>query len=172
MDLFYINIHEFKKTHNRFFLEKFQDIEIKSEKRFFEYTIGRYLVKKVGYEFYKIKDTEIIINNSRPEFKNSDIKFNLSHSKNFVVCVFDKNLCSVDIQFMKDINLSNFEHYFKRRFENKIEFYKFWTQKEAQIKFKSKPFYFYTEIFKKEYMLTICSANKIDKNSLLLHEIN
>lgn len=172
MNLFYINIDEFKKTHNKAFLEKYQDIEIKSEKRFFEYTIGRYLVKKVGYEFYKIENTEIIINNSKPEFKNSDIKFNLSHSKNFVVCVFDKNLCSVDIQFMKDVNLSDFEHYFKRSFENKIEFYKFWTQKEAQIKLNSKTYYFYTEIFKKEYMLTIGSANKIEKENIKYKKID
>ena len=61
MDIFYIDVEEFTKTHDRIFLENFSDGKsFKTEKRFLEYTIGRYLVKKVLKDFFAIDDDIVL----------------------------------------------------------------------------------------------------------------
>ena len=54
MKIFYIEIDKFKNTHNIDFLASYADRKFKTDKRFYEYTIGRYLVKTVAQQYYNI----------------------------------------------------------------------------------------------------------------------
>ena len=59
MNIFYINTEEFKKHHKKDELSIYADIELKTDKRFWEHTIGRYLIKtvakKLSLVYYKLK---------------------------------------------------------------------------------------------------------------------
>ena len=161
MKVFYIDIKKAKKNIGREILEKFADIELKTEKRFWEYTLGRYLVKTVAKNFYN-SDDDIIINPSgKPEFKKGGIYFSISHSKNLVAACFDEKPCGIDIEFMKKRNLGKISKYYGQKFETQEDFYKFWTKNEAEYKLGEKAKY--SESFKiKDYYLTVTLYNKLN----------
>ena len=169
MEIYYIDIDEFKKHKGRGFLEPYNDIKIKNEKRFFEYTIGRYLVKTIAKDIYNLNNTDIVINDKgKPVFKEGQLCFNISHSKNMVVACFDKNPVGIDIEFIKNKDLAKFSNYFKRDFKDLEDFYKFWTYKEAIYKLgdnaKSTDFFKY----KNKYYITVASS----KNTKIPYPIN
>lgn len=165
MNIFYIDIEEFKNTHNKEFLLKYTDREFKSEKRFFEYAIGRYLIKNVAQNIYKIQNTTIVTNsNGKPKFANSDLHFSLSHSKKFVVACFDTNDCGIDLEFIKERDFEKLSQHYDKHFRNADEFYKFWTLKEASYKQNTPVKDYYTQIFKDEYYLTVTSEKIFDKS--------
>ena len=158
MDIFYIDTENFKSTHKKDFLEQFADIELKTEKRFYEYTIGRYLVKSVGEKVFGLSNTEIIKNKEgKPIFKNADIHFNISHSKGYVVAVFDNFPCGIDIEYIKPRDLGKLSKYYNREFTSLTNFYEFWTQKEATYKLGITNGKTYTTLFKETYSLTVAS---------------
>lgn len=83
-------------------------------------------------------------NSGKPYLKDyRDVFFNISHSKNAVVCAVSDKKVGVDVQYMKDVN---FKYIIKRCFsekekikisnsiDKKNEFYNIWTQKESFIK--------------------------------------
>ena len=163
MKVFYINIDEFKTLYPKDFLTPFADIGIKTEKRFFEYTLGRYLVTKIAKEKFNFENPEIITDNKgKPFFKNSELHFSISHSKNMVGVVMDKAPCGIDIEFEKPRNLKKLSKYFNQKFETLEDFYKFWTFKEAVYKINDK---IYDKYFSKfgDYYITIVSNHKIDE---------
>ena len=163
MEAYYIYIDEFKKTHTKDFLNSYADIKLNLEKRFFEYTIGRYLVKTVAKQKYEIEDTEIILNEkSKPIFKNADLYFNISHSKNIVIACFDKNPCGIDIEYMKTRDLPKFSNYYSQKFNTQEDFYKFWTYKEASYKLQEEVCGKYITKFQDDYYLAIVSNQKFD----------
>jgi len=164
LEIFYINIEEFKKNCNKTILERYIDIEIKNEKRFFEYGIGRFLVKNVAKEKYNIKDAEIILDNNKPIFKNANLYFNISHSKNIVIACFNDSPCGIDIEFIKEKDLDSFSKYFKQNFKTQEDFYKFWTYKEASYKLGCEVKDSYFGKFENNYYLTVVS-NKLFSNS-------
>lgn len=171
MDIFYIDIEKFKYTHGKNFLEEYADIELKTEKRFFEYTIGRYLIKSVGEKIYKLSDTEIIKDkNGKPMFKNTDLFFNISHSKNYIVAVFDNSPCGIDIELIKPRDLEKLSKYYHRDFNSIEKFYEFWTQKEAEYKLGTTPKGQYTSKFKENYIITVTSNNKLDSITVKEYE--
>ena len=165
MNIFYINIEEFKNTHGRDFLLLYTDREFKSEKRFFEYTIGRYLINNVAQKIYKIDNAEIITeDNGKPKFAHSDLYFSLSHSKNYAVACFDENECGIDIEFIKERDFKKLSQHYGCNFKNSDDFYKFWTLKEASYKQNSTVNDYYTTVFKDDYYLTITSEKVFDKS--------
>ena len=92
------------------------------------------------YDFTVIQDR-----GKKPYFKDSDIKFNISHSENFWVCVIGKEEAGIDVQAIKDSDYEKLsERYFtdnEKKFvkENKREgFFSIWTRKEAYCKFYGK----------------------------------
>ena len=86
MDIYYSYISKLKRQYDKNFFIKYADIELKTEKRFYEYTIGRYIVKNTAEKFYNTADTSICINdNGKPEFSNADLNFSISHSKDIVM---------------------------------------------------------------------------------------
>ena len=163
MEVFYINVEKFKKCHNKDFLIPYADTKLNIEKRFWEYTIGRYLVKTVAKERYNIKDVEIVLDKHlKPVFKNANLFFNISHSKNIVIACFDKNPCGIDIEYIKKRDLSKLSNYFNQTFGSLEEFYKFWTYKEASYKLQEKVYDSYFSKFQNNYCLTVVSNQKID----------
>ena len=165
MNIFYINIDEFKNTHDKDFLLQYADREFKSEKRFFEYTIGRYLINNVAQKIYKIDNAKIVTEtNGKPKFAHSDLHFSLSHSKNYAVACFDENECGIDIEFIKERDFKKLSQHYEQNFKNAGEFYKFWTLKEASYKQNSAVNDYCTTIFKENYYLTITSEKVFDKS--------
>ena len=88
MQVFYIEIEKFKKNYEKDFLLKFADTELKTEKRFYEYTIGRFLVKSVAEQHYNISDEIIMTQTGKPVFKNGGLNFSISHSIDIVIVHF------------------------------------------------------------------------------------
>ncbi|PIF04385.1 MAG: hypothetical protein CSA86_02065 [Arcobacter sp.] len=90
-----------------------------------------------------IDKKDIIIEKSlrgKPFLKNSkNIDFNITHSGHWVACAIDVNDVGIDIEYMKDINLTDFEEILTTKeisyINNKQEnFYQIWTLKESYIK--------------------------------------
>ncbi len=168
MKIFYIDIEKFKKTHSDDFLKSYCDIKTNNEKRFLEYSTGRFLVKSIAKEFYNISDPKIILNgNGKPEFKDADLHFNISHSKNIVIACFDNAHCAIDIEFIKNRDLNKLSKFFKKDFKTQKDFYKFWTYKEAEYKLGKKIQHYYCQEFLCDYYLTVASENNISKSSVL-----
>lgn len=163
MKVFYINIENFKKHIDKSILCEYADISINAEKRFYEYTIGRYLIKSAAKKIYDIDDEIIINKNGKPQFKNNEIYFSLSHSKNIEIVCFYKAPCGIDIEFMKNRNLEKVSEYFGQKFDTLEDFYKFWTAEEAEYKIGEKAFQIYSCRLK-NYWLSIASNKKFDDN--------
>jgi len=84
---------------------------------------------------------------NKPFLIDSDIKFNISHAGEVVVCaVSDSNDVGIDIEIINDINIEDFESQMtikERNFimdgeDSKKAFFDYWTQKEAVIKANGK----------------------------------
>ncbi len=161
MDIFYSRISKIKKLYDKAFLQKYADIELKNEKRFYEYTIGRFLTKNAAKNYYKAEYTDIIINdNGKPVFKNSDLYFSISHSNDIVIVCFDKFPVGLDLEYIKPRNLVKLSAYFKKQFNSLDDFYKFWTLKEAAYKLGVPPLYIYSGIFSEKYYLSVASEQQ------------
>jgi len=90
-----------------------------------------------------IDKKDIIIEKSpmgKPFLKNSkNIDFNITHSGNWVACAIDTNNIGIDIEQIKDINLTDFEEILSTEETDYINgsqenFYQIWTLKESYIK--------------------------------------
>lgn len=161
MEIFFIKKEEFLNKNGIDFIEPFVDKDFKSGKRRVEYGLGRFILNFALKNFYKIKDFEIEIKDEKPVLKNGEIHFSISHSKNLVMAVFGAKNAGLDVEFIKDRNFEAFSNYFGHEFQNKEDFYSFWTQKEAKFKLKEEPEELLTFKFLNDYMVSIASAVKI-----------
>lgn len=160
MEIYYINSEEFLKSHDTDFLRRFTDgREFKSVKRFVQYSLGRYLVKSAAKKIYSMADTEIIVENDKPKFKNGGMFFSISHSGKYVAAAFDNVACGLDIEEMKPRDLEALSARYNKDFRNTEDFYKFWTEYEAEIKLQQKTQASYSCVFQDDLMLTAVSAN-------------
>lgn len=167
MQIFYIKKDEFQNLFDRNFARQYADIDFKSEKRFYEHAIGRYLLKTVAKDCYNLNDTEIItLENGKPVFKNSKLCFSLSHSKNIITACFSDYPCGIDTEFMKNRDLEKLSLFFRKTFKTSEDFYKFWTLKEAEYKIDGTVSGSYCTVFEKQYMLTVVSGREIDSISV------
>lgn len=169
MRIYYINLENFIKTHDTDFLKKYTDgREFKSVKRFTEYTTGRYLVKTVAKEIYGLENTEIIIENDKPKFKNGGLHFSISHSGEYIAAAFDEHECGLDIEKIKPRDLTALSKRYEREFETQKDFYEFWTEYEAFIKLQAEKICGkYTCVFQEDYVLTVVSTREITELSTL-----
>lgn len=80
---------------------------------------------------------------NKPSLKDSDIKFNISHSGEIVICaITNENEIGIDIEKIHDINIEDFKFQMMDDEWDKIAnaedvkpaFFKYWTQKESVIK--------------------------------------
>lgn len=163
MKIFYIDIDEFKTKTDKASLTSYADKEFKTEKRFYEHALGRYLVKNAAKDVFGITDTEIITNEKgKPYFKNAELHFSISHSDNIIIACFDKYPCGIDIERMKERNFDRFSEYYGEDFEGMYDFYRFWTLKEASYKLNAEPVGIYSKVFLDKYHLTVVSSNELD----------
>jgi len=105
----------------------------------------KYILSK--YYFMNFADIEIIRGqNGKPYIKNSDIKYSVSHKKDYIVAVFSHDEIGIDIEILTDKDYSGIvNRYFfedERKYiltpiselEKNKRFFEIWTKKEAYIK--------------------------------------
>ncbi len=109
------------------------------------YMIGRMLIIE-GFKLYGIDTNPLYwleYNAHGKPFIEGNIHFNISHSKEYVLCVFsDEFEMGIDIEKITNQSIKNLYEVFSSCEKNKIErssnqediFYKIWTRKEAVTK--------------------------------------
>lgn len=108
---------------------------------FFSKLLLRVMLKKEGVKNWKTIEIKKGANDK--PYINKDINFNISHSKNMILCVVDKNNIGVDIEEIKEVPKDIFDMIFHKNelehYKNmsKEQFYKIWTIKEAYSKYTS-----------------------------------
>ena len=157
MKIFYILLDN-KKT------EKLSRKELRNRQS----EIGRYIVDRIGKEIFSIKDTEIIIENSKPKYKNSNVHFSITHSNKIIAVAFDYYPVGIDIEYMKERDFKKLSEHYNINTYNKVEFYKKWTKLEAEIKLQSEIKQSYTTEIESDYIMTVVSSNPND----IIYEIN
>lgn len=165
MKLFFINSDTFLKNVDSGFPDEYlEGREFKCEKRRIEFALGRFLLKYVLKTHFGIENPQIVLKNKKPSLENDEIQFSLSHTKNIVLAAFDEMPVGVDIEVMKERNFDMIYRFWKKSPESvdKTEFYRQWTQYEAQIKLQQKSAAnFNAEIFE-NFMLGICSSDSAE----------
>lgn len=155
MNIYYINSDEFLKKYDTNFLRQYVGgQEFKSLKRFIQHSIGRYIVKTVGENVYRIKSPQIIIENNKPKFQNNNINFSITHCGKYIAVAFDKNECGLDIEEIKSRDLEALSKRYGKDFSTLEDFYIFWTKYEAEIKLQKTAKWSHSEIFQNNYVLT------------------
>lgn len=165
MEIFYLKKSEFLKSVDRASLEDFSDgREYSSEEKYFEHLCGLFLVKFIAKHFYEINDVEIEIRNKKPFFKNSELFFSISHSKDIVAVAFNSSNVGIDVEIIQ--NRPNYEAILERygkMIENPSleDFYKFWTLHEAEIKLGTGVKSVFSSKIENDYMLTCVSDDPL-----------
>lgn len=172
--IYYLDIEKMTphvKTHE---LELFLDGKVfNSDKRRAQYLFGRFLVK-FGLKEMGISSSNIFIRNNKPCLENNEVYFSISHSKNIVMVAFSKNNIGVDVEFMRERDFSKIysRYALSNNCHDKIEFYKFWTKHESEIKLQEKVVSSYSSKFLDNYFFTIAISEKLDiKNNIEFKEI-
>ena len=154
MKVVYINIQNFYNLDDKSF-----KVDLKK----LQHTAGWFIIEYIAKNLYNISDNKISYKNHKPYLKNSNIKFNISHSENISAVVFDENEVSLDVEYMKKRDLKNFENRYKKTFSSIENFYEFWTNYEAEIKLQKEVFDKKSLVFLDKYFMTIASEKKIKK---------
>jgi hypothetical protein len=167
MNIFFIRKSEFlNHVDNSSFEKKF-----KSDKRNCEYTLGHFLAEFVAKKFYSLDDIQILEDNPKPKFKDKNLNFSISHSKDIISVCFDENYdVGFDVEFINENrDLKGISKYLKLPQNLSIlDFYQYWTSYEA--KYKSKNKYLTTFIFEKNYMCSISSFSPDIRSKLKIYE--
>ena len=131
-----------------------------SEEKYIEHLLGLYLVKNVLKKYYKLDDPQIEVVNKKPELKNSNLHFSLSHSNDIVMVGISEKNIGLDIEFMQEKDYEKILKRINRLLVNptKLDFYEIWTQYEAEIKLSQIPKSFKTMLLEDNYMLSVVSA--------------
>ena len=135
--------------------------------------LGRHIAKEVARVFYDVKDTEIIIENNKPNFKNTDVCFNISHSNNIVAVALDDMPLGLDLEYMKDRDFKSLLERYNINSDSKDIFYQFWTEYEASIKIQAETKQKLCFKLKDDYMLSLFSSNPDEgiKTKLKIYEV-
>ena len=137
----------------KIFYIEIKDTEYKEKKKL-QSALGRHLAKEVAKTFYNIEDTEIVVENNKPKFKNANLCFNISHSNNIVAVAFDIMPLGLDVEYMKERDFKALLERYNINSDNKDLFYQFWTEYEASIKIQSETIQKICFKLKDDYMLS------------------
>ena len=148
MDIFYIYINNLNKK--------------AKDRHSQHHELGRYIVDYVAKNVYKIQNSEIEIIKDKPQFKYSKLQFSISHSKNIVLVAFDNMPVGIDIEYIKgrDYKAIAERMQFRLKADNLKEFYRFWTQYEAEYKLGNKAISIISKEIFNEYMLCVASCKE------------
>lgn len=175
LEIYYLDINKILHLIDKDSLYSFvEKKDFKSEERKIQHALGRFLTKIIALK-HNIETPQIYIKNNKPYFENNTLFFSITHTKNIVAVAIWKDNIGIDIEFMKD---RDFAKYFERysitpNGNDKNSFYEFWTKYEAEIKLQEDIKSFYTFEIIKDFMCTICTADKFDiKNNLKIQELS
>lgn len=161
MEIFYVEKSEFIQNVSILDLEKYSDgREYQSKEKYIEHLCGLYLVKNIASKYYGVKSLEFEVLNSKPYFKNREIFFSISHSKNIVAVGFSKNDIGLDVEFKKQRDFQNIVAHYGIEISdlNADKFYRFWTLHEAEIKLGKTPMSKFSVSLNEEYYLSCVST--------------
>nr|QGT49799.1 hypothetical protein Melaina855_1860 [uncultured Candidatus Melainabacteria bacterium] len=167
MEIYYLKKDEFLKSVNFEKLEKFSDgREYLSEEKYFEHLCGIFLTKFVAKHFYNVENLEIEFRNRKPFFKSNEICFSISHSNNIVLVAFNNKNIGVDVEYMCPRNFSKIMNRYGKNDKSptKIDFYRFWTLHEAEIKLGGNIRSLFSSMLGEDYMLTCVSDDVLVTN--------
>ena len=136
-------------------------------------TIQARIVLRKMLDYFNLKLSEIYITpNGKPFFKDSNIFFNYSHSKNYVACAISNYEIGIDIEEISRIVSDDIAKKYLNNEKNNLKRIETWVKKEAysklkglgfQIKFQNIKLSEITEknffISGKEYMCSIYCDN-------------
>lgn len=151
MVILYTRIHEEK---HQDLLDQYLDIFSEDQKKdILKYRrwqdaqlslLGKVLLQHGLRTYYDIFETEISVTpNNKPYLKGYPVHFNISHSKDLVVCVIAEFPVGIDVEFIDaSISYQDFEFQMTpgefekiHGSEDKVKsFFTYWTAKEAVIK--------------------------------------
>ena len=156
MDIFVINTEKADSVSeellNRFGRKEFRD---KAQKKIHQFSY--LMLDRILKEFYQTENREIL-NNKRPELKNGEKHFSISHSGQYIVIAFSDSKCGIDIEQIKQREYKKISKRMKFNSANLKEFYQNWTKYEAKYKLGEIPKSEYGfEI--PEYIITAVSGN-------------
>ena len=166
INIFFINIDNFLANIDKNSLGYFLDGNyFRTEKRFYEFCLGRFLVKYVLKKYYNISEPIIVVDNNKPYIKDKSVKFSISHSKNMLVVAFFEDNIGVDVEFMRERNFDKLFEYCQVKYDGysskKEFFYHFWTRYEAEIKLSCRAKKLVTMRFFDDYMLSLAFDDKL-----------
>ena len=157
-----------------FYIELKNTSELKRvEKRKLQSQMGRHLAKQIAEVFYDVKNSEIIVENEKPKFKNSELCFNISHSKDIIAVAFDIMPLGLDIEYMKERDFKTLLERYNINSDSKDLFYQFWTEYEAEIKIQAETKQKIRFKLLPDYMLSLFSSNPAFgiKTKLKIYEV-
>lgn len=135
--------------------------------------LGRHLTKQIASAFFKEDNLEIIVENGKPKFKNSNLCFNISHTNNIVAIAFDTHPLGLDVEYMKERDFKALFERYNINSNDKEMFYQLWTEYEAAIKIQAKIKHKICFKLKEDYMLSLFSSSPDEgiKTKLKIYEI-
>ena len=170
---FYPKINENKK--NR--IDKFKSLKRKKES-----IIGEMLLSVLLKKYYNLsyEDLSFYYNeNGKAFIKNKEIYFNISHSHDYVCTVISNNVCGIDIEKLRSINLNTLNYFTNKEEKEYIlsnneemikRYFEIYTLKEAYLKMRGKNISNINDVVDKnttlittlnyeDYIITICEKN-------------
>ncbi|MBQ3642037.1 hypothetical protein II906_08965 [bacterium] len=122
--------------------------------------LGRYIIEYAAKNHYNIENSELEIINNKPKFKYSDVNFSISHTDGLVAVCFDENPVGFDVEKIKKRNYKAIANRmnFDMKKDSPEEFYRCWCEYEAEYKLQAKQKKVCSQIFLKDYMMSVCTA--------------
>ena len=138
-----------------------EDKEFKSVSRKNQYCAGRFLTKFVAENIYNLANLQINIKNKKPFFLNSDLKFNIAHSEDFVAVCFDNEDLGFDMEYMRERDFEKLMARYKIPVkDHKTIFYRFWCEYEAKLKLQAQHKSLKTFKIFNDYMAALAFSNE------------
>lgn len=160
MDIFVINTEKAdfvsEELLSQFGRKEFRD---KTQKKIHQFSY--LMLDRILKEFYQIENREIL-NDKKPELKNGEKHFSLSHSGQYIVIAFSDSKCGIDIENIKQRDYKKISKRMKFNSANLKEFYQNWTKYEAKYKLGKTPKSEY-EFEIPEYIITAVSGSSDER---------
>ena len=167
MEIFYLKKQEILDAIDKKSVESFWDgREYACENKYSEHVLGLFLTKFIAKHIYGIKNLNIEYRNKKPYFMSDGIYFSISHSNDIVLVAFNNAEIGTDVEYMCQRNYKGIMKRYGEKNENptRIEFYKFWTMHEAEIKLNKNVRSLFSTFLENDYIVSCVSSNVLVTN--------
>lgn len=167
MEIFYLKKQEVLNSIDKKSLESFWDgRECACEDKYFEHVLGLFLTKFVAKHIYGVKNLNIELRGKKPYFMSGGIHFSISHSNDIVLVAFNNAEIGADVEFMCPRNYKGIMQRYGENNPNpsRIDFYKFWTVHEAEIKLNKNVRSLFSTFLGDDYIVSCVSSNVLVTN--------